>query len=334
MARRRSADTDRSMREYRRRRDPARTPEPMPTATPASGHDDTFVIQQHDATSLHWDLRLERAGVLVSWAVPRGLPTEPGVNRLAVHTEDHPLEYSTFEGTIPAGEYGGGTMTVWDAGTYQTEEWRADKVTVTLAGSRVRGRYALFATDGRNWLIRRLDPPQDPDRVPMPDTVEPMQPVRQANPPRDRDRYSYEFDWGGERAIAFVSGGRIRLHAADGSEIRAPAGLPRAARRMGARPAVLDGELVTLAADPVFVGFDLLYDDGVDLTGWPQQQRWDRLDALPWWGGSCQLAPRFDDPAAVRATARERGLPGIVAKRRDAPYRPGTTSAAWKRIPA
>src|ERR1041384_2167477 len=101
--------------EYRRKRDPARTPEPVPAEGPLpTGNNDTFVIQEHHASSLHWDVRLERDGVLVSWAVPKGLPMSPDLERLAVHTEDHPMDYLTFEGEIPAGEYGGGTMTIWD----------------------------------------------------------------------------------------------------------------------------------------------------------------------------------------------------------------------------
>src|SRR5215468_6623543 len=107
--------------EYRRKRDASRTPEPVPVRVLPTGNDDMFVIQQHHARRLHWDLRLERGGVLVSWAVPRGLPRDPGRNHLAVHTEDHPLEYAAFEGVIPAGEYGGGRMVIYDRGTYTTE---------------------------------------------------------------------------------------------------------------------------------------------------------------------------------------------------------------------
>ncbi len=99
----------------------------------------TFVIQEHHARRLHYDVRLERDGVLVSWAVPKGVPTSAGENRLAVHTEDHPLEYATFSGTIPKGEYGGGSMTIWDSGTYETEKWREDEVIVRLSGKRVQG---------------------------------------------------------------------------------------------------------------------------------------------------------------------------------------------------
>jgi len=102
--------------EYRHKRDPRRTPEPVPETDPVPGPGDRFVIQEHHARRLHWDVRLERDGVLASWAVPKGLPTEPGTVRLAVRTEDHPLEYLEFSGEIPAGEYGGGKMTIWDSG--------------------------------------------------------------------------------------------------------------------------------------------------------------------------------------------------------------------------
>src|SRR5947207_15156125 len=105
---------------YRRKRDAARTPEPIPASPLPEGNDDTFVIQEHHARRLHWDVRLERDGVLVSWAVPKGVPDDPGVNHLAVHTEDHPLEYGSFEGEIPRGKYGAGSMTIWDPGRYET----------------------------------------------------------------------------------------------------------------------------------------------------------------------------------------------------------------------
>ena len=88
------------------------------------------MIQEHHATALHWDFRLERDGVLVSWAVPRGVPHSYKRNNLAIMTEDHPMDYATFEGTIPAGEYGGGSVTIWDDGRYELEKWRDDEVIV------------------------------------------------------------------------------------------------------------------------------------------------------------------------------------------------------------
>ena len=121
------------------------------------------MVQEHDARNLHWDLRLEHDGVLVSWALPRGIPAHPDENRLAVHTEDHPLEYLDFEGEIPKGEYGAGTMEVWDTGTYEAEKFRDNEVIATFHGERMQGRYALFSTRGKDWLIHRMDPPaQDP----------------------------------------------------------------------------------------------------------------------------------------------------------------------------
>src|ERR671934_2064027 len=106
-----------SLEEYRRRRDPKRTPEPF--GTKKRGKEPIFVVQRHAARRLHYDFRLELDGALASWAVPKGVPIEPGEQRLAVHVEDHPLEYATFEGEIPAGQYGAGTVEIWDAGTYE-----------------------------------------------------------------------------------------------------------------------------------------------------------------------------------------------------------------------
>ena len=153
---------------YRAKRDASRTPEPVPEDAPTVRQDGTptFVIQEHHATRDHYDFRLEHDGVLVSWALPKGEPTDPGKNHLAVQTEDHPLEYGSFEGTIPEGEYGGGTVTIWDDGTYELEKWReGEEVIVTLHG-RANGvrRLALLHTRGRgrgregdekNWLIHR-----------------------------------------------------------------------------------------------------------------------------------------------------------------------------------
>jgi len=158
---------------YRAKRSADRTPEPVPDSGPLpQGNDDTFVIQEHHARRLHYDFRLERDGVLVSWAVPKGLPTDSGQNRLAVHTEDHPLDYADFAGTIPQGEYGGGTVSIWDAGTYVTEKWRDDEVIVVLQGKRARGRYALIRTKDSSWLMHRMRSQQSQQSPPH-DSVDP-----------------------------------------------------------------------------------------------------------------------------------------------------------------
>src|SRR6187397_167089 len=129
---------------YRSKRDFATTPEPGGDAPAAEEALNRFVVHEHHARRLHWDLRLERDGVLVSWALPKGVPQDPKENRLAVRTEDHPLEYLDFEGEIPKGEYGAGTIAIWDRGTYETEKFRDDEVIVRFAGKRVRGKYAIF----------------------------------------------------------------------------------------------------------------------------------------------------------------------------------------------
>ncbi len=145
-----------ALSKYRSMRDPARTPEPVPSAPPVAGDGSRFVVQEHHARRLHWDVRLERDGVLVSWAVPKGPPTSSQQNRLAVHTEDHPLEYLHFHGEIPKGEYGAGEMTIWDTGTYETEKWRDDEVIVRFHGERLTGRYAFIRTNGNQWLMHLM----------------------------------------------------------------------------------------------------------------------------------------------------------------------------------
>src|SRR5579885_1521017 len=146
------------LREYRAKRDPKRTPEPF--GGRERGQAPIFVVQRHDARRLHYDFRLERAGALASWAVPKGVPLEPGARALAVHVEDHPLEYARFEGEIPAGQYGAGTVEIWDSGTYELLEAKPDGgLTVRLEGSRLQGTWALvpahLSGDARNWLILR-----------------------------------------------------------------------------------------------------------------------------------------------------------------------------------
>jgi DNA ligase D, 3''-phosphoesterase domain len=115
-----------------------------------------FVIHEHHARHVHYDLRLEREGVLKSWAVPKGIPEKPGEKHLAVAVEDHPLDYGHFEGEIPAGEYGAGNVSIWDNGTYDTKLWESEKIEITFHGSRLTGHYVLvtFKRAGKNeWLI-------------------------------------------------------------------------------------------------------------------------------------------------------------------------------------
>ncbi|MDN3353293.1 DNA polymerase ligase N-terminal domain-containing protein [Actinomadura sp. DC4] len=313
---------------YRSKRDARRTPEPVPREGPLpEGRDDTFVIQEHHARRLHWDFRLERDGVLVSWALPKGVPDDPKTNHLAVHTEDHPLEYAAFAGEIPQGEYGGGQVKIWDRGTYETEKWAEREIKIVLHGGRVSGRYVLFPTKGKNWMIHRMDPPVSPDAEPMPGDVRPVLPEERRRLPRNKEEYGYEFAWGGRRMIMYADRGPARPVAADGRPAKAPRGLGEA---LGSRRAVLDGEM-TDAGGETYMIFDLLYLDGRTLFDEPYERRRELLEELGLSGPRWQTAPVFDDGDAVRETAREQGLPGILAKRLDAPYR--QAKADWRLIP-
>lgn len=140
-----------SLEKYRGKRSFAQTPEPMPKVKKAGRS--RFVVQEHHASRLHWDFRLELDGVLKSWAVPRGPPEEPGIKRLAVEVEDHPVDYITFEGTIPKGQYGAGTVKIWDKGTFKLKQ-RTDKIyEFCLKGKRLKGKFALVRFKDKNWLM-------------------------------------------------------------------------------------------------------------------------------------------------------------------------------------
>ncbi len=144
------------LHEYRKKRDFQTTTEPEGSGEPGKEVGRIFVVQEHHASHLHYDLRLERDGVLVSFAVPKGIPEKPGEKHLAVRTEDHPLEYADFEGTIPEGEYGAGEVKIWDRGLYEPLEWKENTIEVVMKGERLAGRYVLvrFRKAGLNeWLL-------------------------------------------------------------------------------------------------------------------------------------------------------------------------------------
>jgi bifunctional non-homologous end joining protein LigD len=342
-------------------RDFARTPEPATDKRRLRrAKKPRFVIQEHHATRLHWDFRLERDGVLVSWAIPKGLPTDPKVNHLAVHTEDHPLSYIDFAGTIPAGNYGAGEVSVWDAGTYDCHKFEDNEVMVTLEGKRARGRYVLFKTDGQNWMVHRMDPPESQGE-PMPAKLTPML-AKLADLPRDDARFAFEIKWDGVRAMMYVEHGRARIESRNGIDITRPyPELQRLAESLGLHRTVLDGEIVTLdeAGRPSFsrlqtrmhladaaavrrrmkdtpvtyILFDLPYFDGESLLRLPYVERRRRLEALNLDGPHWQTPSyHVGDGEAMLAASRAHGLEGVVAKRLDSRYEPGKRSGAWLKI--
>src|SRR3984885_3928821 len=199
---------------YRTMRDASKTPEPVPSSKPVVGEGNTFVIQEHHARRLHYDFRLERDGVLVSWAVPKNLPETTAVNHLAVHTEDHPLEYGGFEGSIPKGEYGAGKVIIWDSGTYEAEKFRDDEVIVNLNGSRISGRYALIQTKGDQWLAHRMKD----QKVFEFDELAPMLSSEGSVAALKASQWAFEGKWDGYRLLVDADHGAVRLRARSGRD--------------------------------------------------------------------------------------------------------------------
>lgn len=361
---------DPQLSEYDAKRAFARTPEPKggrrrkpPEGAPR------FVIQEHHATRLHWDLRLEHDGALVSFAVPNALPVAPGENHLAVHTEDHPLAYLDFHGDIPKGNYGAGAMTIWDHGSYEVLKWEPRKIEIHLRGERVDARYALFplAKKGeepsKDWMIHLMGEALDPDAEPMPEWIAPMLATAGgALPPDDDARWAYEIKWDGIRAVVRSEPGNLELFTRNQNAVAARYPELRPLNRaLSHHRAILDGEVVALGADgtPSFsalqrrmhvgsdaaarrlakdapvtlVLFDLLWLDGHPLVGLPYLERRARLREL------LEDAPRWTVPdhvvghgSEVLAAATAQGLEGVVAKRVDGAYDPGRRADGWRKV--
>jgi len=331
---------------YRSMRDASKTPEPVPKVKSATGQDNMFVIQEHHARRLHYDFRLERDGVLVSWAVPKNLPDTTSVNHLAVHTEDHPLEYATFEGNIPKGEYGAGKVIIWDSGTYDTEKFRDSaengEVIVTLHGSRISGRYALIQTNGDQWLAHRM---KDQNVFAF-DEIAPMLATHGSVSALKAGQWAFEGKWDGYRLLVEADHGKMRLRSRSGRDVTGEYPQLRSlAGDLGDHHTVLDGEVVALDKSGVpsfnemqnrsqatrveYWAFDLLYLDGRSLLRAKYQDRRKLLETLASAGNLTVLGLLPGDGAQALEHSRKHGWEGVVAKRRDSTYQPGRRSASW-----
>jgi bifunctional non-homologous end joining protein LigD len=262
--------------------------------------------------------------------------------------EDHPLEYATFEGVIPAGEYGAGTVEIWDKGTYELiEEKKNGGLTVRLHGERLEGEWALIPArldgDPKNWLLLRHDAGDGAAAArysPMLATATDTLPTGEG--------WLYEPKWDGFRAIVTVSGGDVRFTSRNGNDLTERfRNVARAATlAIRSSDAVLDGEICALddrgrsrfsllqesAGTPVLVLFDLLELESEPLLDEPLSERRKRLEALVVGDGGVVVSPQFDDGPALLAAAREQELEGVVAKREDSPYRPGRRSVDWHKL--
>jgi bifunctional non-homologous end joining protein LigD len=337
--------------EYNRKRDPKQTPEPF-SSKRGRKKAPIFVVQRHDARRLHYDFRLERDGALASWAVPKGVPLEPGQRALAVHVEDHPLDYATFEGEIPKGNYGAGTVEIWDNGTYElVEEKRDGGLTVRLHGKRLEGTWTLIPAhlDGKeqNWLLMRK---RDETVRPLRTEYLPMSGTLADELPKG-DEWLFEVKWDGYRALGYVRAGEAKLVSRRGNDLtgRFPEIAKALAKAARSPDCVVDGEVCALDENGrpsfsamqqgkrdtpiIYAVFDVLEVDGVPVVDLPLVERKERLTALlDKRVTSVQVSASFDDGEALFEAAKEQRLEGVMAKRKDSKYCEGKRTRDWLKI--
>jgi bifunctional non-homologous end joining protein LigD len=336
--------------EYERKRRRGKTPEPFGGGRGKKAEQPLFVVQRHDARRLHYDFRLERDGALASWAVPKGIPLDPGQRHLAVHVEDHPLEYATFEGEIPQGQYGAGTVEIWDTGTYELLEEKKDGgLTVRLSGRRLQGVWTLVPAhldgDLKNWLILRK---RDAGVAETRRSYAPMLATLSEEVPRGPG-WLFEVKWDGYRAIATVKGGEAVLTSRRGNDLTGR--FPTVARALGratrSPDCVLDGEVCALdeegrssfsvmqqgSGPVVFYAFDVLEVDGEPLLDLTLRKRRERLEGLlDRRNTTVRLSEAFEDGDALYQAAEQKRLEGIVGKKADSRYQPGKRTRDWLKV--
>ena len=317
------------------------------------------MVHRHHASRLHYDLRLEQNGVLKSWAVPKGLPPRPGIKRLAVSVEDHPLEYVNFEGAIPKGEYGGGMMWKFAQGRYQLTKEKKDGFYFRLQSRELNAEYRTYHTKENQWLLERVDNPQTDW---LRDPIEPML-ARLAQKPPDSADYSYEVKWDGIRALISLDEGQITIHGRNRLDVtkQFPELLvPEQAFR--ATSALFDGEIVCLESDgrpnfrdvihrmqqnteggierakakhpAVCYLFDCLYLDGRAIVNEPLTRRREWLEDAVRKSSPYRVSEVVEDGAAFFEAVKQMGLEGIMAKQRQSTYLPGKRSDSWLKIKA
>ncbi len=341
--------------EYAAKRSFEKTPEPLPAM--AIGEGDAFVVHRHHATRLHYDLRLEQGGVLKSWAVPKGLPPRPGVMRLAVSTEEHPLEYVNFEGTIPKGQYGAGKMWIYARGKYEISKEKKSGFHFRLHSSEVNGEYRMNRTRENEWLLERVDRPQVDW---LRDPIEPMLAQSAVKPP-DSESYLYEVKWDGIRAMIALDEGEVRIRSRNQNDLTGKFPellIPDQAFR--ASSALFDAEIVCLDDEgmPVFRNvihriqqnnksaveravvkypavcyiFDCLYLDGRPIVKEPLVRRREWMEDAIRRDTPYRTSEAVTEGVELFRAASEMGLEGIMAKERNSTYQPGTRSAQWLKI--
>ncbi len=345
--------TPEQLQEYEKKRDFDKTPEPLLSENEAPGS--RFVIQRHHASNLHYDLRLEQDGVLKSWAIPRGMPPKPGVKRLAVQTEDHPLKYLTFEGEIPKKEYGGGMMWIYATGRYEITKTKKEGFYFRLSGKQVSAEYRMHLMKDKEWLLERVDSPQQ-DFL---NTV--MKPMLADSAKRvPIGDYEYEVKWDGIRALIYLNEGELKIYSRNLNDITdqfPELNVPEEAFRIN--NAIFDSEIVCLDADgkadfkkvikrlmskknfdrdskrsPAYCYlFDCLYLDGRSLVNDPwTRRRWWMIDSVRTGETNYRISESIEDGKALFTATKKLGVEGIIAKRTDGKYTFGKRSNDWVKV--
>lgn len=356
--------------EYQRKRNFSRTPEPGGAAEPATKDLPIFVIQKHHASHLHYDFRLEAEGVLKSWAVPKGPSLDPSVKRLAMMVEDHPYSYKDFAGVIPKGNYGAGTVEIWDNGRFSipgaaTKQEVEDrlmaglakgKVDFVLHGSKVQGLFTLVKTsrlEKNAWLlIKKKDESVSAEDVTVArSNAKPIVPMLATlvEQPFTKEGWIFEQKWDGYRAIAEVAAGEVRLYSRNGKSFLKDYPSVVEALRALPVPAILDGEIVSVNENGQvqfqllqgsasgkgkhrYYVFDLLHLDGHDLTRLPLLERKSLLETLLKDNETLVYSAHSRDGVQLFEQAQAQGLEGIMAKRADSRYQAGVRSPDWLKI--
>ncbi len=347
--------TPEQLESYEKKRDFQKTPEPAAKVIEGSGT--SFVVHRHHASHLHYDLRLEQDGVLKSWAVPRGLPPHPGVKRLAVQTEDHPMKYLTFDGIIPKGQYGAGEMWIYALGKYQITKDKKDGFYFRLSSKEVSGEYRIYKIKAKEWLLERVDTPQINY---LHDTIEPMLSVIAEKPPVGDD-FLYEVKWDGIRALISLEDGQIKIKTRNQNDVTKQfPELLAADKGFRAACGLFDAEIVCLddqgrpqfkkvihrlmsngdnniqklsKSSPVYCYiFDCLYLDGRSLINEPLLKRREWLKDAVRTDASYRISEIVEDGESLFEAARELSLEGIMAKVNDGKYLPGKRSDLWQKI--
>ncbi len=344
--------TTEQLQEYEKKRDFTKTPEPDLVSDESAGN--RFVIQRHHASHLHYDLRLEQDGTLKSWAIPRGMPPEPGVKRLAVQTEDHPLKYLSFEGEIPKGEYGGGMMWVYASGTYEITKEKKNGFYFRLSSRTFNAEYRMHLMKGKEWLLERVDKPQK-DFLSVP--VKPMLAGTAKKPPKGD--YLHEVKWDGIRAMITLNEGELTIRSRNMNIITdqfPELNLPEEAFRVN--NAVFDAEIVCLdergradfkkvirrlmskknfeslsRRNPAYCYlFDCLYMDGKQLTQEPLLRRREWLKDSIRKDSNYRISEIVEDGEALFEAAKELGVEGIMSKEPLGKYYPDRRSDTWIKV--